>query len=100
MKILQILGQSKEELAKAALTRKANAIKRNQETLIDDLEAKRDDVQAKQDKLISVSVDKVNEKTWAKDYHETTMELALIEKEIEIAKNTLKEFFTADETAK
>lgn len=100
MKILQILGQSKEQLAQAALTRKANAIKRNQETLIDKLEEKRDEIKDKQDKLVSVTVDKVNEKTWAEDYHKTKVDLALIEKEIEIAKDTLKEFFTDEETAK
>lgn len=100
MKILSILGQTKDELQVAALTRKAKALKRNQEKLIDDLEEKRDDSQIKKDKLLSVTVDSVNEKTWNTEYHEVIVSIALLEEEIKIAKNTLTELFTDGDESK
>lgn len=93
MKILSILGQSKDELQAAALNRKAKALKRNQEKLIDDLEEKKDNFQAKKDKLLSVTAETVNEKTWNAEYHEAIVELELVQKEIEIANKVLNELF-------
>lgn len=100
MKILEILGQSKDQLEEAALGRKAKALKRNQEKLVDKLEEKRDDLEAKKSNLLAVNSKTVNEETWNTEFQDVQVELATIGEEIRIAKQTMDEYFTESVTPK
>lgn len=97
MKILDLFKVSKEEREEKKVERLGRALKRGQEKLIDDLEDKRDALQKKKDDLESLSVDKVNEDTWNKEYHQAIVDLKMIDKEIEIAKETMSQLFTDEE---
>lgn len=94
MKILEILGQSKDQLEEAALLRKAKALKRNQERLVDKLEEKRDNLESKKANLLAVNSKTVNEDTWNEDFQNVQVELATIGQEIRIATETMNEYFT------
>lgn len=95
MRILQILGLSKSDKDKKAQERIGRQLKRQQEKLIDDLDAKKDKLLAQKEALESISVETSDSKleSWNSDYQKVTVELALIDKEIEIAGNTLKDLF-------
>lgn len=97
MKILDLFKVSKEEREEKKVERLGRALKRGQEKLIDDLDDKRDALQKKKDDLESLSVDKVNEDTWNKEYHQAIVNLKMIDKEIEIAKETMFKLFTDEE---
>lgn len=97
MKILDLFKVSKEEREEKKVERLGRALKRGQEKLIDDLDDKRDSLQKKKDDLESLSVDKVNENTWNKEYHQAIVDLKMIDKEIEIAKETMNQLFTDEE---
>ena len=97
MKILDLFKVSKEEREEKKVERLGRALKRGQEKLIDDLDDKRDALQKKKDDLESLSVDKVNEDTWNKEYHQAIVDLKMIDKEIEIAKETMSQLFTDEE---
>lgn len=98
MKILAILGSSKDELKQKQLNIVAKELKRNQEKLIDDLESKALDLEAKKNELESVTFETVNKKTWNEEYHKVIVDSRLLEAEINIAKATLAELFTDDNT--
>ena len=100
MKILEILGQSKDQLEEAALGRKAKALKRNQEKLVDKLEEKRDSIEGKKANLLAVNSKTVNEDTWNEEFQNVQVELATIGEEIRIAKQTMDEYFTEGKPAK
>lgn len=100
MKILEILGQSKDQLEEAALGRKAKALKRNQEKLVDKLEEKRDNLESKKANLLAVNSKTVNEDTWNEEFQNVQVELATIGEEIRIAKETMEEYFTEAKPAK
>lgn len=102
MKILQFLTASKDEKQKKAAERVARQLKRNQEKLIDDLDAKKDKLLAKKDALESINADISDAKleSWASEYQQATVDIALIEKEIEIANKTLKDLFDDAKKAK
>lgn len=93
MKILSILGASKKDIANRELERKGKALKRSQDKLVDELEAKKDDAQAVVDNLLNVTTETVNEETWATEYQAAKVELVLVEQELSIARETLKEYF-------
>ena len=94
MKILSILTQSKEEKEQKAALRIAKALRRGQEALIDKLEGEKDEHQTTIDSLKEVSLKTVDTKTWNAKYQDAIVELALIDKRIEIANATNKELFT------
>ena len=100
MKILEILGLSKESKDKKAQERIARQLKRGQEKLIDDLDAKKDSLIAKKEKLESISVSSSQSTidSWNTEYHAILVDMKLLDKEIDIAKETLKEMFTDEET--
>lgn len=98
MKILAILGSSKDELKQKQLNIVAKELKRNQEKLIDDLESKSLDLEAKKNELESVTFETVNKKTWNEEYHKVLVETKLLEAEIKIAKETLADLFADDNT--
>ena len=100
MKILEILGQSKDQLEEAALGRKAKALKRNQEKLVDKLEEKRDSLESRKANLLAVNSKTVNEDTWNEEFQNIQVELATIGQEIKIATETMSEYFTEDKPAK
>lgn len=95
MKILKLLGAKKSEVNAKAQERIGRQLKRGQEKLIDDLDAKRDALLAKRDALESITVDTAQNQldTWNTDYHKVIVDLALLDKEIEIANSTLKDMF-------
>ena len=97
MKILDLFKVSKEEREEKKVERLGRALKRGQEKLIDDLDDKRDALQKKKDDLESLSVDKVNEDTWNKEYHQAIVDLKMIDKEIEIANEVMSQLFTDEE---
>lgn len=96
MRILTILTASKDATAKKKAERKAKALKRKQESLIDSLEDKRDDLLSKKEELESVTMDSVNENSWCKEYHQSKIDLKLIQTEIDIAQEVLQEMFSED----
>lgn len=102
MKILEILTASKDDKNKKAAERIARQLKRNQEKLIDDLDAKKDKLLAQKESLEAISVTTSDSKidSWANDYHKVIVDIALIEKEIEIAGQTLTEMFTDGKSKK
>lgn len=95
MKILKLLGAKKSEVNAKAQERIGRQLKRNQEKLIDDLDAKRDALLAKRDALESITVETPQSQldAWNSDYHKVIVDLALLDKEIEIANTTLKDMF-------
>jgi len=96
MKILAILTASKDDKNKKAAERIARQLKRNQEKLIDDLDAKKDKLLAQKEALEAISVTTADSKidSWANDYHKALVDIKLLEKEIEIANDTLTDMFT------
>lgn len=94
MKILEILGQSKDQLEEKKKARVGKALARKQAALLDDLEEKKDNLSMKLANLLEIKTDTVNVETWATDYHNAKMEYVLIEEEIKLAKETQAEFFT------
>lgn len=95
MKILQILGLKKSDKDKKTQERIARQLKRNQEKLIDDLDAKRDTLLAKKEKLESITVDTAQSEidSWNTSYHKILVDMKLLDKEIEIANETLNDMF-------
>lgn len=95
MKILKLLGAKKSEVNAKAQERIERQLKRGQEKLIDDLDAKRDTLLAKRDALESITVETPQSQldAWNSDYHKVIVDLALLDKEIEIANTTLKDMF-------
>lgn len=93
MKILELLGASKESRQEKELARVGRQLKRNQEKLVDDLEAKKDELESEKAKLESVTVKTVNQKTWNEEYHKVLVDLKLISKELEIAQEVQTELF-------
>lgn len=100
MKILAILGTSKDELKQKQLVIVGKQLKRNQEKLIDDLETKSLELEAKKNALETVTFETVNQKTWNDEYHKVLVDTKLINAEIEIAKETLEELFSDDNRKK
>lgn len=98
MKILELLGLSKTDKDKKAQERIGRQLKRGQEKLIDDLDAKRDALVTKKEKLESITADTAQSQidSWNNDYHKILVDLKLIDKEISIAKETLEEMFSDD----
>lgn len=96
MKILSILTASKDDKNQKAAERITRQLKRNQEKLIDDLDAKKDKLLAQKETLEAISVTTSDSKidSWANDYHKVLVDIKLVEKEIEIAGETLTEMFT------
>lgn len=94
MKILELLGMDKEARKTAKIKRLGKALERGQDSLIDELEAERDDLLEKKEDLRTMKVDKVNLKTWNREYHDTVVALATTEEEIKIAKATMVELFS------
>ena len=95
MKILKLLGAKKSEVNAKAQERIGRQLKRGQEKLIDDLDAKRDALLAKRDALESITVETPQSQldAWNSNYHKVSVDLALLDKEIEIANTTLKDMF-------
>ena len=100
MKILDLLGIDKETRKANKTKRIGKALQRSQDSLIDDLEARRDDLLETKESLLSQKIDKVDPKTWNSKYHNSITELMMIEKEIEIAKATMEELFSDSKTSK
>lgn len=96
MKILSILTADSKTVEANKAKRSARALKRKQEALIDQLEGERDDILSQKEALENVTVSSVNESTWATEYQACKVNLALKEKEIEMANETLKEFFAEE----
>lgn len=94
MKILSILTADKSTVAANKAKRKANALRRKQESLIDSLEDEKDTLLAKKETLETVTIDTVKEDSWAKEYQQVKIDLLMKNKEVEVAKATLLEFFT------
>lgn len=94
MKILDLMGMSKDELEKKKQKRTAKALARKQASLVDKLEDERDDLVAKRESLLEIKTDEVNVDTWAEDFHRAKVNITLKEKEIEIAKETEEEYFS------
>jgi hypothetical protein len=99
MKILTILGFKKSDKDKKVQERIARQLKRGQEKLIDDLDAKKDKLLVKKESLEVITVetsDNILEK-WNQDYHQVLVDIRLVEAEITIANETLTEMFTENE---
>lgn len=93
MKILSLFNQSKEEKQEKANLRAAKALKRGQEALIDKLEADKDKLLGKMEKLLDVSSGSVAS-NWNEEFQAAKVDLVMKEKEIELAKETNKEYFS------
>jgi len=99
MKFLTLLNQDPTIRQNNKAVRAAKAVKRKQESLIDSLEARKDEAADALDKLKNVTLDNLNQETWAADYHAAQLELQLIDVEIKLANETLTELFgDAEET--
>jgi len=95
MKNLNILTAKKGELNQKAAERIARQLKRNQERLVDNLDAKRDSLLAKKEELemITVETSETKLESWANDYQKALVYIKLIDAEIAIANETLKYMF-------
>jgi hypothetical protein len=93
MKILSILGQDEKSIEEKKIKRAGNAMRRNQEALIDKIESELDVLTDKKEALECVTIKNVNTDTWASDYQEVKVNHALKSKELELANETLNEFF-------
>ena len=102
MKILELLGLSKTDKDKKAQERIGRQLKRGQEKLIDDLDAKRDSLVSKKEKLESITADTAQSQidSWNTEYHKILVDMRLIDKEILIAKETLEEMFSDEKSTK
>jgi hypothetical protein len=97
MKILTLFTKTKEEKDAKVAGRTAKALKRGQEALLDTLEARRDAAQETMDKLVEGKISDINTGTFNQTYHEAKLEIVLVDKEIEIAKEVQSELYS-DET--
>ena len=93
MKILELLGLSDEKRQQKEALRKAKALKRGQEKLIDKLDAENDALLAKKESLLHAIVNEINEDTWNQEYQDVCVELEILDRKIKIAKKNEKEFF-------
>lgn len=94
MKILSLFSATKEEREKRQAERTAKALKRGQEALLDELESRKDKAQATIDKLVEGKIENINTTTFNKEYHKAKLELVLVDKEIEIAKEVMEDLYT------
>lgn len=96
MKILSLFAVSKEEKELKEQKRIGRALKRGQEALLDKLEARKDEAQETIEKLVDGKINKINTETFNETYHKAKLELVLVAKEIEIAKEVQKELYTEE----
>lgn len=94
MKILSLFAKTVEEREARQAVRIAKALKRGQEALLDNLEARKDRAQETLDRLVEGSITDINTETFNTTYHKAKLELLLVEKEIKIAKQVSKELYT------
>ena len=94
MKILSLFTASKEEKEQRQAERTAKALKRGQEALLDKLEARKDEAQATIEKLVEGNIKDINTSTFNETYHKSKLELILVEKEIEIAKEVMSGLYS------
>lgn len=98
MKILSLFTKTKEEKDAKVAQRVAKALKRGQEALLDSLEARKDVAQETMDRLVEGKISGINTSTFNQTYHEAKLEIVLVEKEIDIAKEVQEELYSLDET--
>tara|TARA_R110000851_G_scaffold305835_1_gene463978 strand:- start:146 stop:445 length:300 start_codon:yes stop_codon:yes gene_type:complete len=99
MKILTLFTKTKEEKEKKAAARTAKALKRGQEALLDKLEARKDSAQEIMDRLVEGKISSINTDTFNQTYHDAKLDIVLVEKEIEIAKEVQSELYSDDNEA-
>ena len=96
MKILSLFSVSKEEKELKEQKRIGRALKRGQEALLDKLEKRKDDAQDTIDKLVHGDINKINTDTFNETYHKAKVDLMLVTKELEIAREVQKDLYTED----
>lgn len=94
MKILSLFTKTVEEKEAKQAIRIAKALKRGQEALLDNLEARKDRAQETLDRLVEGNISDIDTETFNMIYHKAKLELLLVEKEIKIAKQVSKELYT------
>ena len=99
MKILSLFATTKEEKELKQALRVAKALKRGQEALLDTLEARRDAAQETMDKLVEGKISSINTTTFNQTYHDAKLEIVLVDREIEIAKEIQKDLYSATKGA-
>jgi hypothetical protein len=96
MKILELLYLDRKSLDEKKALRKAKAMKRGQESLVDKLEAEKDALLDKKESLLILDVEKTNENTWNVAFQQVQLDLLRKEKELQVCRQTLLEYFTSD----
>jgi hypothetical protein len=96
MKILELLYLDKKSLDEKKASRKAKAMKRGQESLVDKLEAEKDALLDKKESLLILDVEKTDENTWNVAFQQVQLDLLRKEKELQVCRQTLLEYFTSD----
>ena len=99
MKILELFGLSKEQRATAENERKAKALRRQQEALIDDLESEKDKLIGQKVELLDLS-SKTDIEGWAKKYQEVLVKIDIVDAKIKVAQQTNEELFSDEPKAK
>lgn len=96
MKILELLYLDRKSLDEKKALRKAKAMKRGQESLVDKLEAEKDTLLDKKESLLILDVEKTDENTWNVAFQQVQLDLLRKEKELQVCRQTLLEYFTSD----
>lgn len=93
MKILRLFKMSPEDKTEKRAVKLAETLGRRQLDLIGALDTKKDTIQDKIDALLEQDVKKINVDTFNQDYHELTLDLLTVEKEIEIAQGNYDKLY-------
>lgn len=95
MEILKLLRAKVGEKNAKAEERIARQLQRNQERLVDDLDAKRDSFISKKEKLEAITFETAQSsiESWNTEYHKVLVDIALVDAEIKIAQETSKKLF-------
>jgi hypothetical protein len=94
MKILELLGATKEEREKKAVQRAARTLSRNQDQLIDSIDAELDKQQEIIDNLLNIKADNIDN-NWNRKYQDAKVQLELTSARLKIAKETKAELFSS-----
>ena len=93
MKILELFGLSKEQRQSADNERKAKALRRQHEALIDKLEANKDKLLGEKADLLDLT-GKTDIEGWVDKYQKVLMDIEIVDAKIKVANQTQEELFT------
>lgn len=98
MKILNYLQAGKKETRENLKVLTANALKREQKKLLQDLEAEKDENEFSLERLRCVNVEDIDVSQYIQDFNTLSLEAEVITVKLRSAKKVYKELFGKDKT--